>query len=94
MDNETKELIEDLHTRLVAASAYFLTDREHSKKMLEQSLGTVRQLKKDAAKLIPPSESHAVELLRRWADWARAHGHDNGIWDDTRAFLANTPSEP
>lgn len=92
MNAEIEELIEDLHTRLGASSAYFLTDREHSRKMLEQSLGSVRQLKKDFAKLTlpPPSESHAVELLKRWADWARAHGHDNGIWYDTRDFLETT----
>jgi hypothetical protein len=89
MDAKTQDLIEDLHTRLGAASAYFLTDREHARKMLEQSLGTVRELEKEAKKLTPPSESHAVELLRRWADWARAHGHDHGIWDDTRSFLPN-----
>lgn len=89
MDDEIEKLIEDLHTRLGAASAYAITNREHSRKMLEQSLGTVLQLKKLAARLTPPSESHAVELLRRWAEWARAHGHDNGIWWETRDFLAN-----
>lgn len=30
---------------------------------------------------------YAVRLLTRWHEWARAHGHDNGIMDDTRAFL-------
>lgn len=41
-------------------------------------------------------ENHARELLTRWADWARAHGHDVGMLDDTRAFLsaANAQSEP
>jgi hypothetical protein len=34
---------------------------------------------------------HAKRLLRRWHDWARAHGHDIGILDDTRAFLSRTP---
>ena len=33
---------------------------------------------------------HARELLRRWVDWARAHGHDVGMLDDTRAFLPLT----
>ena len=30
----------------------------------------------------------ARNLLVRWADWARAHGHDVGMLDDTRAFLS------
>lgn len=56
MDAKTQDLIEDLHTRLGAASAYFLTDPKHARKMLEQSLGTVRELKSlsrnsDAARL-------------------------------------------
>ena len=34
---------------------------------------------------------HAKGLLRRWHEWARAHGHDTGILDDTRAFLLRTP---
>lgn len=88
MNAEINDLIEDLHSCMIVASACFLTDPDHSRKMLGKSLGTVRQLKKDAAKLTPPSGSHAVELLKRWADWARAHGHDNGIWYDTREFLA------
>lgn len=33
---------------------------------------------------------HAKELLRRWREWARAHGHDIGILDDTRAFFKRT----
>lgn len=27
------------------------------------------------------------ELLSRWAEWARAHGHTNGIFDDTKEAL-------
>ena len=34
---------------------------------------------------------HAKGLLRRWHEWARAHGQDTGILDDTRAFLLRTP---
>ena len=34
---------------------------------------------------------HAKGLLRRWHEWARAHGHDTGILDDTRTFLLRTP---
>ena len=30
----------------------------------------------------------AEKLLARWAEWARAHGHDVGMLDDTRAFLS------
>jgi hypothetical protein len=30
---------------------------------------------------------HAKKLLGRWTEWARAHGYDVGILDDTRAFL-------
>lgn len=26
-------------------------------------------------------------LLHRWHEWARAHGHEIGVLDDTRAFL-------
>jgi predicted butyrate kinase (DUF1464 family) len=30
---------------------------------------------------------HAVSLLCRWSEWARMHGHDIGIADDTRDLL-------
>ena len=30
----------------------------------------------------------ATILLMRWAEWARAHNHDVGMLDDTRAFLS------
>lgn len=33
---------------------------------------------------------YTKELLRRWHEWARAHGHDIGILEDTRAFLLRT----
>lgn len=38
----------------------------------------------------------AEKLLVRWADWARAHGYDVGMLDDTRAFLSvpNPGDEP
>lgn len=31
--------------------------------------------------------NHALELLKRWIEWARAHGHENGILDDSREFM-------
>lgn len=37
------------------------------------------------------NHEHAKRLLLRWHEWARAHGHDIGILDDTRAFLLRTP---
>ena len=40
---------------------------------------------------VQASDDHARQLLRRWCDWARAHGHDTGILDDTRAFLFPKP---
>ena len=37
------------------------------------------------------SHEHARQLLLRWRDWARAHGYDIGILDDTRTFLRSFP---
>ena len=57
----------------------------------ETAMHSAARILADELERVQASDDHARQLLHRWHEWARAHGHDIGILDDTRAFLFPKP---